>query len=149
MDLVNKREKIMKKKILLVDDNARFRSLIEEIIEGDDEGFSVSVSGDGVSALESLEFKQFDILITDINMPRMDGITLFHKVRALYPQLPVVFISGFVQNSLSDRLLSEGAFHVFNKPFDLILFIGVIKHALESKQPQSKIDQSEVTVCRQ
>jgi two-component system chemotaxis response regulator CheY len=139
----------MKKKILLVDDNAPFRSLVSEIIETDDEGFSVSVSGDGVSALESLEIEQFDILITDINMPRMDGIALFHKVRSLYPQLPVVFISGSVHKSLSDRLLSEGAFHVFNKPFDLILFIGVIKHALESKQPQSKIDQGEVTVCRE
>jgi CheY-like chemotaxis protein len=131
MNLVNKREKIMKKKILLVDDNARFRSLIEEIIEGDDEGFSVSVSGDGVSALESLEIEQFDILITDINMPRMDGIELFHKVKVLFPQLPVIFISGFVQNSLSEQLLNEGAFHVFKKPFDLELFESVIKHALK------------------
>jgi DNA-binding NtrC family response regulator len=139
----------MKKKILLVDDNAQFRSIVAEILKAADEGFSVSVSGDGVSALESLEIEQFDILITDINMPRMDGIALFHKVRDLYPQLPVVFISGFVHNSLSDRLLSEGAFHVFRKPFDLKLFNSVIKEALGSKQPQSESDQSEVAMCRQ
>ncbi len=139
----------MKKKILLVDDNAQFRSIIAEILKDDDEGFSVSLSDNGISALMLLEIEQFDVLITDINMPHMDGIALFHKVRELYPELPVVFISGFVHNSLSDRLLSEGAFHVFNKPFDLILFIGVIKHVLQSKQPQSKIDQGEVTVCRE
>ncbi len=139
----------MKKKILLVEDNSQFKSLITEILNDEDESFSVSVSGDGVSALESLEIEQFDILITDINMPRMDGIALFHKVSELYPQLPLVFISGFVHNSLSDRLLSEGAFHVFRKPFDLKLFNSVIKQALESKQPQSKSDQSEVAMCRQ
>ena len=138
----------MKKKILLVDDNAPFRYLITEILKYDDEDFSVSVSGDGVSALASLEIEQFDVLITDINMPHMDGIALFHKVRELYPQLPVVFISGFVNNSLSDQLLSEGAFHVFKKPFDLKLFKRVIKHALESTQPQSKSDQCHATVCR-
>ena len=139
----------MKKKILLVDDNAQFRSIIAEILKEDDEGFSVSVAEDGVTALESLENEQFDMLITDINMPHMDGIALFHKVRELYPQLPVVFISGLVHNTLSNRLLSEGAFHVFRKPFDLKLFISVIKHGLENKQPQSKSDQSEVTTCSQ
>ena len=139
----------MKKKVLLVDDNAQFRNIVAEIIKEDDEGFSVSVAEDGVAALESLEIEKFDILITDINMPHMDGIALFHKVRELYPQLPVVFISGFVQNSLSDRLLSEGAFHVFRKPFDLKLFKSVINQALESKQPQSKSDQSEVATCSQ
>lgn len=139
----------MKKKILLVDDNAQFRGLVAEILKDDDEGFSVSLSDNGISALMLLEIEQFDILITDINMPHMDGIALFHKVRELYPELPVVFISGFVHNSLSDRLLSEGAFHVFKKPFDLKLFQRVIKHALERKQPQSKIDQCKVTTCRQ
>ena len=133
----------MKKKILLVDDNVQFRNLIAEILKEDDEDFSVSVSGDGVAALESLEIEQVDILITDINMPHMDGIALFHKVRELYPQLPVVFISGFVHNSLSDRLLSEGALHVFRKPFDIKLFKGVIKDGLKNRQPRSKRDQCE------
>ncbi len=131
----------MIKKILLVDDNIQFRSIIAEILKDDDEGFSVSVSGDGVAALESLKIEQFDILITDINMPRMDGIALFHKVRELYPQLPVVIISGFVHDSLSDRLLSEGAFHVFRKPFDIKLFKDVIKDGLENTESRSKSDQ--------
>jgi len=137
----------MKKKILLVDDNSQFRSIIAESLKSEDEGFSVSVSGDGVSALELLEIEQFDILITDINMPHMDGIALFHKVKELYPELPVVVISGFIHNSLSARLLSEGAFHVFKKPFDLELFKAVIKDALKSRQPHSKSDYCKVTRC--
>ena len=137
----------MKKKILLVDDNTLFRSIVAEILK-DDEAFAVSVAGDGISALESLETEQFDILITDINMPRMDGIVLFHKVRELYPELPVVFISGFVHNSLSDRLLSEGAFHVFRKPFDLALFKSVIKAGLKSTHSRSKSDHAKASTCR-
>ena len=104
----------MTKRILLVDDNATFRNIIAEILKSD-EGFSVSVSEDGVRALESLKNEHFDILITDINMPYMDGIELFHNVKELYPELPVVIISGFVHNSLSDQLLNEGVFHVFRK----------------------------------
>ena len=139
----------MKKKILLVDDNPQFRSVIAEILKIEDENYSVSLSDNGISALKLLEIEQFDILVTDINMPHMDGIALFHKAKVLYPQLPVIFISGFVQNSLSEQLLSEGAFHVFKKPFDLKLFQGVIKHGLERKQPRSKSDQIKAVVYRQ
>jgi ATP-dependent Lon protease len=121
----------MKKKILVVDDDFNFRSLMVHVLK--DEGYSVSMAEDGIAALRALEREGFDILITDINMPNMDGIELFNNVKNLYPQIPVIFVSGFNYNNLDEKLLREGASYFLKKPFNLNLLKHTIKHILEIK----------------
>lgn len=128
----------MEKKILVVDDNLSFRVVIGQLLK--DGGYSISTAEDGISALRTLENKRFDILITDINMPNMNGIELFKNVKKLYPQIIVIFMSGFDYSDLYEKLLREGASYFFKKPFDLNLLKRTIKHILDTKYSQSKIN---------
>jgi YesN/AraC family two-component response regulator len=98
------------------------------------------LAGDGIAALKILENGHFDILITDINMPNMNGIELFNKVKKLFPQIPVIFVSGYDYKNLAKKLLREGALYFFKKPFDLNILKRAIKSILEMKYSESKIN---------
>lgn len=81
--------------ILLVDDEASVRSYIRNILRL--EGFQVLEGVDGVDALQQVERRQapVDLVVTDIRMPRMDGIALARSVNQRFPSIPVLYISGF------------------------------------------------------
>ena len=128
----------MKKKLLIVDDDFSLRSLMEVVFK--DEGYSVSLAGDGIAALRTLETCCFDIIITDINMPSMNGIELFNNVKKLYPQIPVIFISGYDYKSLAENLLKDGALYFFKKPLNFNILNRAIKSILEITYSESKIN---------
>ncbi len=81
--------------ILLVDDEASVRSYIRNILRL--EGFQVLEGVDGMDALQQVERRQapVDLVVTDIRMPRMDGIALARSVNQRFPSIPVLYISGF------------------------------------------------------
>jgi two-component system cell cycle sensor histidine kinase/response regulator CckA len=83
------------KTILLVDDEQMVRAYVRNILKSD--GFDIVEAADGVEALAIIQ--QLDgainLLLTDVRMPRMDGIELAHKVSDTYPHIPVLFISGY------------------------------------------------------
>lgn len=126
----------MKKKILVVDDECNFRNVMAHILKG--EGYKVSLAEDGFAALRALETDIFDVLITDIRMPNMDGIELFNNVKMLYPQMPVIFITGSAYPKAIENNLNEGALYYFEKPVDLNLLKCTIKHVLETKDPEAE-----------
>ena len=79
--------------ILLVDDDAMVREATAWMLE--DAGYAVHEAADGVAALDHLVSKgPVDLLITDINMPRMDGLELVQQTKARWPMLPVLLVSG-------------------------------------------------------
>jgi DNA-binding NtrC family response regulator len=129
----------MKKKILVVDDDCNFRNLVLQILE--DEGYSVSTAEDGISALKALESEKCDVLLTDIRMPNMDGIELFNNVKRLYPQMPVIFLTGSAYVNAAGKCLEEGASYYFEKPVDFNLLKCVFKHILEIKDFESEINK--------
>ena len=134
----SEREMIMKKKILIVDDDFSMRSLMKVVFE--DEGYSVTLAGDGNCALKTLENGHFDIIITDVNMPRMNGVELFNNVKKLYPRIPVVFISGCDRKNLAEELLIEGALHFFTKPISIKILKSTIRNILRNGDSESKIN---------
>jgi two-component system, cell cycle sensor histidine kinase and response regulator CckA len=81
--------------ILVADDDSSVRTFIRAILMR--EGFEPLEAVDGVDALEQLERHRapIDLLVTDVRMPRMDGVLLARSVAELYPQMPVLYISGF------------------------------------------------------
>ena len=83
----------MAKAVLIVDDNPNMSTLLAEMLEIFDYE-SVRASG-GTEALEELEKGHFSMVITDMRMPNMTGLELLEKVKAKYPKLPVVLISGY------------------------------------------------------
>lgn len=129
----------MKKKILVVDDDFKIRNLMALMLK--DEGYSVSIAEDGISALKALESDEFDVLITDIRMPNMDGIELFNHVKRWYPQMPVIFLTGSTYINAAVKGLKEGTFHYFEKPVDFNLLKRALGHILEMKRLEPEIDK--------
>ena len=82
-------------RILVVDDENRLLRLLNFWLGR--AGFAVEQAEDGIDALEKLQRSQFDIVLTDIQMPRMNGISLAQQVRANYPATKVLFTSGFAE----------------------------------------------------
>jgi two-component system response regulator ResD len=82
-------------RILVVDDENGLRRLLNFWLGR--AGFAVEQAEDGIDALEKLQHSQFDIVLTDIQMPRMNGITLAQQVRANFPSTKVLFTSGFAE----------------------------------------------------
>ncbi len=102
-------------KILIVEDDAITRRNLSVLLK--DEGYDVDQAGDGVQALEILAGRPFDLVLSDIVMPRMDGLKLLQQLQFMAPQMPVVIMTSYVSDSLSS--VPAGAAEFIRKPFIL------------------------------
>ncbi len=103
------------KKILVVDDDDQLRDMLLEVLSSLDY-FPIGVK-DGEEALSQLKIQDFDLIISDIRMPRMDGLTLLKNVKEKAPELPVVMITGFPSICPVQKVMQEGADGYLAKPF--------------------------------
>ena len=86
----------MERNLLIVDDELEIVSWLEEMFRYDfDREIGVYTARSGKAALELLNRVRFDVVLTDIHMPQMDGITLFHKVKENWPRCKTVFLTGY------------------------------------------------------
>ena len=102
--------------ILLAEDESSMREYLVRALERT--GYAVVAVDSGVAAMEKLAETGFDLLLTDIVMPEMDGIELAHRAAILYPGMRVMFITGFAAVTLEGGALPAGA-KVLSKPFHL------------------------------
>jgi DNA-binding NtrC family response regulator len=110
------------RKVLVVDDEAGLRETLAANL--DLEGYQVSEAGCAADALAACARERFDVVLTDIRMPEVDGVALFRKLREAGHHMPVVLMTGFALEELVDSALEEGAWAVLPKPFE-------VRHALE------------------
>lgn len=118
--------------ILVVDDEAETRALLQEIMEK--EGYVVRTAETGQAALETLEEYQADLVLSDIQMPGMDGIGLLGEVRAQYPDTQVILLTAYGSMNTAVEGIKAGAFDYVSKPFVLDEIRLLSKRALEHKQ---------------
>lgn len=111
------KDEFKKRKILLVDDDEVLSNSI--IVYLKKIGYSVVLAVDGVEALRLFEGDEFDLIISDISMPNMDGITLLGKIRELDQAVPFVFISGHADKEKAIAAIKHGARDIIEKPFKL------------------------------
>ena len=112
------------KNILIVDDSDELTNVIADFLRMF--GFSVYTAKDGVDALECLEGKSMDIVVSDIHMPRMDGYTLMTEIKTRYPRTPIILITGFGVSEAKKLAFEKGADAFVAKPFHLKDLKGVI-----------------------
>ncbi len=113
----------------MADDDEIFLEILAETVE--DAGATVELACDGMAALEQLSAGDFDILISDLNMPRMDGLTLLRQVRTLYPHILNILITGFGSLESAIQALRLGAYDYIQKPF-MVEQVGVtIRNAVD------------------
>ncbi|MFO7813639.1 MAG: sigma-54 dependent transcriptional regulator, partial [Pelovirga sp.] len=125
--------------ILVVDDKQSSRFLIQGYLE--DAGYQTSCAADGSAALEKLSQGQFDLILSDMVMPEMDGVTLLRKVRNLYPQLPFVLFTahGCVDNAVA--AMKEGAADFLLKPLNRAELLLVVERLLEHARLRVSYDR--------
>lgn len=104
-------------KILIAEDNQSMRSGIADSLVKT--GYNVATARNGEEALEKIHSKDFNLLITDLKMPKMDGQTLFKKIRTIYPQISVIFITAFATVDIAVDAIKGGAYDFITKPFPI------------------------------
>ena len=121
-----------KGKILIVDDDPTLRNLLVDTLSA--LGYAPVPATDGADAIARLREEdgfQYDLLITDIKMPNMDGLTLLKKIRRTYPNLPVLFITGVVSEETMAAASPNG---YLSKPFRIARLEELIENALAAKR---------------
>ena len=120
--------------LLVVDDNSGNRDILSRHLER--QGYQVSLSSNGVQALELIETNQFDLVLLDVIMPGMDGFTILQRMKAS-PALnatPVIMISALDESQSVIRCIQMGAEDYLMKPFDPVLLSARIDASLEKKR---------------
>ena len=120
-------------KILVVDDDNNLLDLLVDTLTSI--GYEVFGVHDGIEALEKLKQDSFDIMISDVKMPGIDGIALLKKVRRYYPRLPVLFITGVESPEVMGRASPDG---FLAKPFRIQHIEEMIENALAGREEKTK-----------
>ncbi len=116
-------------KILVIDDERSIRNIIGELLEM--EGHTVKTAENGVQGYEMIGAESFDLVISDIKMPEMDGIELLDKLIERHPDTTVVMISGHGNIDTAVECIKKGAFDYIEKPIDMNRILVTVKNALE------------------
>ena len=117
-------------RILVAEDEAAIREFIERALTH--HGHEVITTDDGIGALEALSRQDFDLLLTDIVMPEMDGIALALKVSKDYPDIPILLMSGYAAERQRAHNLDVLIHRVISKPFTLEEICSATNDALEA-----------------
>ena len=117
-------------KVLVVDDDFGMRVTLEAIME--DEGYEVMAAEDGYQALELAKDTPFDLVFMDIRMPGMNGVEAFREIKRVRPESVVVMMTGFSLEELVTEALSEGAYPVIYKPFEMEQIIEIVQNVLKT-----------------
>lgn len=129
-------------KILVVDDEYYIRDLLKKSLSK--EGYEVIDVENGVLAIELVEREKFDLVISDIRMPKMSGMELFRRIRSEFPDLPVILVTGYADIEGARKALKEGAVDYISKPFKLEELLKSVHEAFErSKQKKTEAKKRE------
>jgi len=115
--------------ILLIDDEAIALANLSHVLKR--EGYRVSACKDGATGLQALAEGDFDLVLTDLKMPGLDGMEVIRRVQAERPEVPVIVITGHATLDSAVAAMKAGAFHYLAKPFRLAEAREVVRSALE------------------
>ena len=115
-------------RVLVVDDEASIRDLLSKTLALAD--YDVDVAHDGRAALQRMRLFNYDLLITDLNMPGMDGLTVIHEARRLNENMPVIIITGFSTEASAIEAANLGVSGYLTKPFKVPKVLSVAARAL-------------------
>ncbi len=118
-------------KILIIDDEKPIRETLKEIVEY--EKHKADLAADGFEGIEKAKSKQYDVILCDIKMPRMDGIEVIEQLMEICPDVPIIMISGHANVETAVEALKKGAYDFIEKPLDLNRLLVTIRNALERK----------------
>ena len=121
-------------KILIIEDEASIRRVLTKILSEENDTYQVEEAEDGVQGLEKIKNSDYDLVLCDIKMPKMDGEELLEAVKKIKPEIPIVMISGHGDMETAINTMRLGAFDYISKPPDLNRLLNTVRNALDKKQ---------------
>ena len=121
-------------KILIIEDEAAIRRVLVKILSEENEAYKVDEAEDGVQGLEKAKNEEYDLILCDIKMPKMDGVEVLEAVKKIKPEIPMVMISGHGDLETAVNTMRLGAFDYISKPPDLNRLLNTVRNALDRKK---------------
>ncbi|MUP44212.1 sigma-54-dependent Fis family transcriptional regulator [Gramella sp. BOM4] len=121
-------------KILLIEDEAAIRRVLNKILTEESKEYEVVEAEDGLAGMELVKNEDFDLILCDIKMPKMDGVEVLEAVKKVKPEIPVVMISGHGDLDTAVNTMKLGAFDYISKPPDLNRLLNTVRNALDRKE---------------
>jgi two-component system, NtrC family, nitrogen regulation response regulator NtrX len=121
-------------KILIIEDEAAIRRVLTKILSEENDSYKVEEAEDGLQGLEKVKNEDYDLILCDIKMPKMDGVEVLEAVKKIKPEIPMVMISGHGDLETAIQTMRLGAFDYISKPPDLNRLLNTVRNALDKKQ---------------
>lgn len=121
-------------KILVIEDEAAIRRVLIKILSEENDTYSVEEAEDGLVGIEMIKKDDFDLVLCDIKMPKMDGVEVLEAVKKIKPEIPMVMISGHGDLDTAVNTMRLGAFDYISKPPDLNRLLNTVRNALDKKE---------------
>ncbi|HAI17720.1 MAG TPA: response regulator, partial [Xanthomarina gelatinilytica] len=121
-------------RILIIEDEAAIRRVLVKILSEENNNYQVEEAEDGLIGIEKIKNEDFDLILCDIKMPKMDGVEVLEAVKKIKPEIPIVMISGHGDLDTAVNTMRLGAFDYISKPPDLNRLLNTVRIALNSKE---------------
>jgi len=121
-------------RILIIEDEASIRRVLTKILSEENDSYQVEEAEDGVIGFEKITQNDYDLVLCDIKMPKMDGVEVLQAVKKIKPEIPIVMISGHGDMETAIQTMRLGAFDYISKPPDLNRLLNTVRNALDKKQ---------------
>jgi len=120
-------------KILIIEDEAAIRRVLKKIISEENATYEVEEAEDGLTGMEMIKNNDYDLVLCDIKMPKMDGVEVLEKTQKIKPEIPMLMISGHGDLDTAVQTMRMGAFDYISKPPDLNRLLNAVRNALDKK----------------
>ena len=121
-------------KILIIEDEAAIRRVLVKILSEESDTYEVEEAEDGLKGLEAVKNNDYDLVLCDIKMPKMDGVEVLEASRKIKPEVPFIMISGHGDLDTAVNTMRMGAFDYISKPPDLNRLLTTVRNALDRKE---------------
>ena len=120
--------------ILIIEDEAAIRRVLTKILSEESDTYKVDEAEDGLVGIEKIKNEDYDLVLCDIKMPKMDGVEVLEAIKKIKPEIPVVMISGHGDLDTAVNTMRLGAFDYISKPPDLNRLLNTVRNALDRKE---------------
>lgn len=129
-------EKNVNQTILVVEDKESMAGMLREVLEA--EGYALTIARDGAEGIKAIREKRYDLILSDLKIPKKDGIEVLRAAKVEDPLTPVIVMTAFGNIETAVTAMKEGAFDFITKPFDTDYLTLLIRRALETVRLQTE-----------
>lgn len=121
-------------KILIVEDESAIRRVLAKILLEESKDYEIDEAEDGLEGIEKIKKEDYDLVLCDIKMPKLDGMELLTSAKKIKPETPIVMISGHGDLETAVNAMRLGAYDYISKPPDLNRLLNTVRNALDKKE---------------